>query len=225
MSTVADLAERKESPPLVRFERTAKEDKAESKKQGKYVARDVDMVLVTPPYSKDVFKKEAKSWFDDLAVDVANERIPASWVDKFKDSYERWKSGQELPLDGTPIRGWGVISPAQQENLIRVNILTVEDLSKINDEGTRRVGMGATELKNKALAWLAQLNDKGPLTQEMAELRNANSQLTQQVGTLTSQVEQLMAQLRTQPVAQPAAPAQPESQEIAAGDILEGDMI
>ena len=184
-----------------------------------------DMVLVTPPYSKDVFKKEAKSWFDDLAVDVANERIQASWVDKFKDSYERWKSGQELPLDGTPIRGWGVISPAQQENLIRVNILTVEDLSKINDEGTRRVGMGATELKNKALAWLAQLNDKGPLTQEVAELRNANSQLTQQVGTLTSQVEQLMAQLRTQPVAQPAAPAQPESQEIAAGDILEGDMI
>jgi hypothetical protein len=185
---VADRAERQ---AYVRFKRVAVENKAESIKQGKFVAIDVDFALITPPYSKDVVELKVKTWFDNLEVDANAQRIPREWVQNYRAAYKAWLNGQEMPLSGTPIRGWGVLSPAQQENLIRQNILTVEDLAGVNDEGARRIGMGAIELKNKAIAWLRQLDDKGPLTQECAALKAENAALRIQVETLTRQVAEL----------------------------------
>jgi hypothetical protein len=62
----------------------------------------------------------------------------------------------------------------------------------INDEGIRRIGMGGVDLKRKANAWLAQLQDKGPLTQKVASVEAENDQLRMQVETLAKQVSQLM---------------------------------
>lgn len=216
--SVGDLTDRKERPAYVRFERVPVEDKAASQREGHYVARDVDMALITPPYSKDVFKIKVKQWFANLEQDIHNGRIDPKWVEDYKDAYRRWQNGQEIPLNGTAIRGWGVISPAQQETLIRMNVLTVEDLAGINDEGIKRVGMGASDLKNKAVAWLAQLKDKGPLTQEIAAIKAENSLLKSNVETLTGQVQALMAQVKTQ---QGFGGGQAESQAIGASDILD----
>lgn len=198
MSSVGDMLERKERPAYVRFERVAVEDKAASLAAGHYVARDVDYALITPPYSKDIFKSKVTQWLDDLEQQVRNDRINPDWVKTYKEAYRAWQNGQEIPLSGTAIRGWGVISPAQQETLIQMNMLTVEDLAAINDEGQKRIGMGALDLKNKAKAWLAQLQDKGPLTQEMAAVKAENNILTSSVSNLTRQVEELTALVRSQ---------------------------
>ena len=192
MSAVGEFAERKDRPAYVRFERLAEEDIPASRAAGKFVAKDVDYVLITPPYSKDIFKQKVKDWLPQLDRDQSGGRIPQQWVDLYKDAYKRWQNGQEMPLNGSPIKGWGVISPAQQETLLRMNILTVEDLAGVNDEGVRRIGMGAVELKNKAQAWLAQLGDKGPLTMKMAALEQENGQLRGEVATLSRQVHELM---------------------------------
>jgi hypothetical protein len=96
-----------------------------------------------------------------------------------------------MPLDGEAIKGWGVISPAQQANLIAINIRTVEDLAAVNDEGLKRIGMGAGELRDKAKAWLSQLADKGPLTQENALLKGENFALKASVTLLESRVKEL----------------------------------
>ena len=213
MSTVGMVAEREERPALVRFERVAVEDKAASLQAGHYVAKDVDYALITPPYSKDVFKIKIPQWFANMQQDVANGRLPEKWERDYRDTYERWKAGQEIPLNGVPIKGWGVISPAQQETLTRLNILTVEDLAAVNDEGIRRIGMGAVELKNKAKAWLAQIKDKGPLTQEVAALKTENDVLKASVAALEKRVELLSRQDHAEDAV--------ESSEIAASDILE----
>jgi len=155
----------------VRFEKIAQEDKAASLAAGHYVARDVDMALITPPYSKDIMKYKVSSWFEQLKTDSLNGRIPADWVDRYKAAYESWQKGQELPVDGIPIKGWGVCSPAQQETLIKMHILTVEQLADINHEGLQRIGMGAIELKNKATAWLKSLKKSGAITLENVELK------------------------------------------------------
>ena len=207
------VAEREERPALVRFERVAVEDKAASLQAGHYVAKDVDYALITPPYSKDVFKIKIPQWFANMQQDVANGRLPEKWERDYRDTYERWKAGQEIPLNGVPIKGWGVISPAQQETLTRLNILTVEDLAAVNDEGIRRIGMGAVELKNKAKAWLAQIKDKGPLTQEVAALKTENDVLKASVAALEKRVELLSRQDHAEDAV--------ESSEIAASDILE----
>lgn len=218
--SVGELTDRKERPAYVRFERVAVEDKAASLREGHYIARDVDMALITPPYSKDIFKIKVPQWFANLEQDIHNGRIDPKWVEDYKEAYRRWQNGQEIPLNGTPIKGWGVISPAQQETLIRMNVLTVEDLAGINDEGVKRVGMGGTDLKNKAAAWLAQLKDKGPLTQEISALKAENSLLKSNVETLTGQVQSLLAQVKAQQGFSGSQIAA-EAQSIGASDILD----
>lgn len=220
--SVEAVLERAERPAFVRFKRRSVENKAESLKQSKYVGLDIDYALVTPPYSKDVVEIKVDQWLLNLEQDKRNNRIPASWVDMYQEQYRRWKAGEEMPVNGTPIRGWGVTSPTQQEMLIRLNILTVEDLAGVNDEGLRRIGMGAMELKNKAVAWLRTLNDRGPLTQENAALKRENEVLQTQLATALKQNEALMAMLAKQTDPAPPGPVA-DGEVITASDLLDDE--
>lgn len=195
MSVVGEFFERKDRPAYVRFERVAVDDPQATATQGHYVARDLDMVLITPPYSRDVFKIEAPQWIANMKQDVLNDRLPKAWMEQYLDAYARWQNGQEIPLVGTPIKGWGVLSPAQQKTLIELTILTVEDLAGITDEGIHRVGMGAIDLRTKATAWLSQLDNKGPLTLENAQLKQDKDLLNGEIETLKHQVAVLTARV------------------------------
>lgn len=187
--------QRDDRPAYVRFERVAVENKAASLEAGHYVAMDVDMALITPPYSKDVMKYKVKAWFSILEQDVRNGRIPQSWLDRYKEAYAAFQKGQDLPLTGSPIKGWGIISPAQQETLIKMSVLTVEDLAAMNDEGIKRIGMGAIDLKNKAKAWLSQLNNTGALALQMAELQKQFANLESVNKTQEEKIETMKREL------------------------------
>lgn len=200
MDSIGAVMDRKTIPALVRFERRPVEDKAASVAAGRYVAKDVDYAIITPPYSKDEQIKKVTQFLDDNEVKVTHGKISPEQAEFYKKQYEAWKRGQELPLVGTPIRGWSVISPAQQEMLIRLNIPTVEYLAEINDEGTKAVGMGALDLKRKAKAWLAQAQDKGPLTQQMAAIQAENDVLKGSVESLMRQLDEVKRMLPTGPM-------------------------
>ena len=96
-------------------------------------------------------------------------------------------------MEGTPIKGWAVIPPSQQEAIVRAGVRTVEDLAQMNGEAMARIGMGAVMLKNKALAWVAQAQDKGPLTMEMAHIKQENDLLKLNLEKLTETVRALQA--------------------------------
>lgn len=196
--SVGEALDRKERPAYVRFERRPIEDRNASALQGRYIANDVDFALVTPPYSRDVFEQKAVDWLAEMQRQVGFGRLPEEWYDKYVEQFEKWKKGEEIPLNGSAIKGWGVISPAQQEMLVKIGVLTVEDLALVNDEGCRRIGMGGGELRDKAKAWLSQLSDKGPLTQENAALKAENSALKKDILSLRGKVEELSARLEIQ---------------------------
>lgn len=210
---------RENRPAYVRFERIVIEDKEASIKAGRYVGREIDMALITPSYSRDVFKQKVPQWLAQLEADLLNERIPAEWVANYKKAYELWKNGQEIPLNGTPIRGWQPISPAQQESLVRLNILTVEDLAGVNDEGIKRIGMGAVEMKQKALAWLAAAEDKGRLSQEVSRLMSEVRSLTQTVKSQQETIEALKGARADDPVIE-LGDIQPDAYAGLSGDEL-----
>lgn len=191
--SVLGMVETKERPPLARFERRGVEDRALSAEKDRYMERDEDFALITPPGSRDIFVTTVKEWFDEMKRQVREQRLPEEWYERYQKQYAAWKVGEELPLDGSPIKTWGVISPAQQKNLITLNILTVEDLARLNDEGMRRIGMGAVDLRNKAIAWLKQLDDKGGLTIAHAALKAENEALKTQLDLLSKQVQALAA--------------------------------
>lgn len=219
--SVIDIAEsRKDRPAYLRFYRKGVENKAASAEAGRAVMEDKDFVVVTPPYGKDNVVYVIDEWVPRLKDMVQRGKIPAQWQELYLRQYEAWKNGQELPVNGTPIKGWGVISPATQENIIHCNIRTVEDLAAVNEDGMRRLGMGAMDLRNKAKAWLAQLNDKGPLTQQMSAVQNENDILKGSVASLQRQIDEMQKLLATRGA---AVTAEPAGDTIAADDILDNE--
>jgi hypothetical protein len=220
--SVGALSQKKEIPAHVRFEIRTVEDKSATRAAGRYVAKDVDYVIITAPYSdgKENVHQKVSDWLVYLDREVESGRMPHEWEERYKAMYRKWKAGQEMPLDGTPIKGWGVIAPALQETLLRCGIHTVEELAQINDTGMRSVGMGAQDLKNKAVAWLAQLQDKGPLTQQMAALKRENESQKGKIETLIRQIEELRKMIPA-PTPAPTPPdAVPTRAEISAEDVL-----
>lgn len=197
--SVGDLINREERPAYVQFERRAIEDKAASIRDGVYRAKDVDYALVTPPYSKDCMEQKVTQWLENVEKNVRDGRIPQTWADQWKTAYRHWKDGQEMPVNGTPIKGWGVISPSQQETLIRINCRTVEDLAIINDEGIRRLGMGAIELRDKAKTWLASMNDHGSVSVKMAAIEQENRTLRASMETMAKQIDALKTMMPQSP--------------------------
>ena len=193
MSSVVDLATREERPPYVRFERRAVEDKAASLAAGHWVGKDVDYVKITPAYTKDVIVRDVAGWFEKLKQDERNGRVPNTWIPYYQRAYKAWQDGQEPPIEGTPIRGWSVISPAQQEMLCGLQILTVEDLARLPEDSFRRVGMGAAKLKNLAIAAVKAAKEHGPLVMENAEMKAALELANANIKTLTAQVNDLKA--------------------------------
>jgi hypothetical protein len=192
--SVGDLVERTERPPMVRFKREAVDDPKATAENGRYTSRDVDYAHVTPPYSKDLFIAKVETWFRNQEMNVKNGRIPPEWLYHWKKAYEAFKNGEELPLNGTPIKTWNAISPAHIKNLIAINILTVEDLAGCNDQGLQRIGMGARDLVAKAKNWLSTSNDVGKATQKITALEKELNAMKLDNESLREKIEYLKRQ-------------------------------
>lgn len=218
---VADMLEREERPAYVRFEKRAIENKRESLRLGRYVGQDVVFVLVTPPYSKDCHEEVAENWLKKQQVNVMNGRVPEKWFEFWKESYSRYMKGEELPVNGTPIKTWSAISPNQIKTLLGIGIYTIEDLANCNDEGLKRIGMGANDLRNRAKDWLRAANDHGPLVSEITELKKENGRLKAQNEELINKVNILKSQVENQNV--PRETYQETEAEITAADLLDND--
>lgn len=177
--------------PYVAFESRTEEDVLESKKQGRMVWKDQHYARITPPGSRDVHYEKIPGWWDKMELEAKSGRVMPEWLDRWKGAYEKWKQGQELPVDGTPIRGWNMLSGSQQENVIACNILTVESLAVATSEAMGRLGMGALELKRRAEAWLAQQSTIEPAAMKMSALQRENDVLKETIANLTEKVEAL----------------------------------
>lgn len=184
-------------PPYVSFERRAVEDRTASVKAGHYVSRDVDIATITRPGSRDSLDKEAVVWLKELQEKARKKDIPETWYRAFSDSYKAWKEGEEVPENGTPIKGWPVLSPAAQKDLISTGIRTVEDLAAMNDADFQSVGTGALAYKQKAVAWLLAAKDTGKATEEIAKLATQVSELVALAKAQSEEIKALKSQLPT----------------------------
>lgn len=201
MSSVIELASEldKQSgkPAYIEFSTVAKELKKRSEEEGRYVAIDVDMVTVRQIGGTDSCVFQVDSWMKQNRIDVKGGRLPEQHAAYYEKAYARWKAGQELPVEGTPIKTWPVLAPSQVKLLVDIGIRTVEELAAINDEVKMRIGMGAGTLKTKAMAWLAQSKDKGAITMQMSSLQQENDTLKLNLAALSEQVEALRSERKS----------------------------
>lgn len=183
--------------PYVAFESRTEEDKKASNEEGRIIMREKHYARITPPGSRDVHYEAIPEWWGKLELEAKTGRILPEWLTRWQANYEQFKKGQEIPLEGTPIRGWKLLTGAQQEMCIQANILTVEDLATIPAEGISRIGMGGQELRRRAEAWLIQWQSSEEAIVKLLALQRENDVLKETVANLTSKVEELSAQIDT----------------------------
>lgn len=186
----------KDRPAYVRFERKPVEDRQASVNAGHSVSRDIDYAIVTPVGTKDEIPKLMSDWIPELKQKVKEGRLPASHEEFYIKAYEAWKKGEEAPVDGTPIKDWPVLSPAQRTNCLTANIRTVEDLAVASGEALTRIGMGGQEMKQKAEAWLKASSSIGIVVQENTALKIKAATLEQSVRDLQEKNEKLAQALQ-----------------------------
>ncbi len=187
-------------PPYVQWESRAVEDRTASLANGHYTSKNVDFAVITRPGSRDTIEKEALPWLAELRLKAQKKEIPENWYPAFVESHKFWKDGEELPLTGTPIKGWPVLSPAAQKDLVQMGIRTVEDLAAFSDSELGLIGTGAASYKQKAQAWLAAASGPGKVAEQLSSLQTQLSELL----TLTQKQAEEIKTLRTQvPQAEP----------------------
>ena len=106
--------------------------------------------------------------------------------------YKAWKEGQEMPLEGTPLAQWPMVSRGQVETLRTINLRTVEELAATTDGDFARIGPGARDLREKARAWLKVAADTGKIA---AELKSRDDQIAS-LQALAKQQAEDMQELR-----------------------------
>lgn len=187
-----------ERPPYVQFETRAVEDRDASIREGRYMAKNVDYALITPAGSKDVVERVAEEWLAQIRMKASMNppQVNLQHANHFEQIYEAWKKNNTLPEDGTPIKGWQVITPAEQVNILSANVRTVEDLAVLNEQGLQRIGMGARNLQEKAKAWLKSANDHGKVTNEMAAIKVKMENQEKKIDDLTTLNARLINDLK-----------------------------
>jgi hypothetical protein len=87
-------------------------------------------------------------------------------------AYEAWKSGNEVPSDGTPLAAWAGVTPDQVQFMIRMGIRTIEAVRDMTDTtATRLPWPNARQLPKLAADYLSGRDtaDKDRVIADMAE--------------------------------------------------------
>lgn len=134
-----------------------------SDEEGRKVLVDKERAIITLPGGKNVHRKIIT---DELLDEWRNGKWrngqmikgPAPWA---IHAYEQWRQGNEIPEHGTPLKNWPPVTPSFLKTCLAANVRTVEDLAGLNDDGMKRLGIGALNWKRQAHEWLNAANNQG----------------------------------------------------------------
>lgn len=143
---------------------------------------EVDKTLLVKFYLKSV-QNQAKSKAENRPVFVEKTYIdiktpgsrdgaarPATMRDKqrFPQHFAAFEQRMAMPVEGTPLCEWPLITRSMAEEMSFMNIKTVEQLADLND-GLAGKFMGAMTFKQKAKKWLEQAAE-GKMSTELQEI-------------------------------------------------------
>lgn len=169
----------------LQFETRAKAVPGETTESGAQVFVDVDHVLVTPQGSHDQLDVEAEAWIS------GKEQMRDTFARQYRDEYNAWKEGKEPVVNGTDIKMWPSISPAELKTLQAARVRSVEELAGANDGVIKMLGMGGTTLVERAKAWLASTGSNGKVAAMVEDLQAQINNMQQQMAEKDEQIADL----------------------------------
>ena len=129
----------------VDFELRPEEDREASISQGMPVFKDVEYAVITMPGGGLVVDKVIS---DELLREwkhgSGNRKPPSPFAHA---AYEEWKDGREISVNGSDLKNWPGVTPAQLKMCLAAVVRTVEDLADANADTLRKLGMGSHALE------------------------------------------------------------------------------
>jgi hypothetical protein len=161
----------------VRFFAKATQDGEQTALQGRPIFKEVDYIQIVLPGDR---------------TNTVVRPVSAVDAERFRLQFEHWKrTKEEQMLQGTPLEAWGIMNLAQIEEYRYFGVRTIDQMAELRDDVCQKI-MGATPLKQRAIAFLAMAKDKAPLQAVQAELVKRD----EQIESLTKAVEAQAAELK-----------------------------
>lgn len=128
------------------------------------------------------------------SLSIPVERVNDVHRERWPEQYKRFKAGQEMAHEGTPLEMWPPIaSKAQVLFLKHHEVHTVEGLAQVSDFNLNKLGMGARQLRDLARSFLSSAERNAMTNSLMKEnerlgmdLLDAQKQINELKGICTS---------------------------------------
>lgn len=119
---------------------------------------------------------------------------PMLW-DYVRSLYENWLKNETIEREGLALESWPAITKGQIKACKGLGLHTVEDIALATDSIRQRLGLGASDLMDKAKAFVANKADSAvankvaaleaqlaQMAQDLAEARETNDRLAAEAG-------------------------------------------
>lgn len=159
--------------------------------RGYEVPRIVTFILVSPHGHKgDPIEFFADEFVERKDREAREGRYDMAWVREFRDGLAMFRDGKEVPRHGTPIITWERILKSRREALAR-RYPTVEDLAAVPDSSLGDIGLDGRVLRDMARGDIQAKTDLSPLVKELADAKEENRRLQEQMATLAARMDAL----------------------------------
>ena len=161
----------------VEFTVEAVHQPALSEQEGRPIYKDVPHIRIHFPgdRTKQIFRPV--KYEDDYLGPADPRRFPMQWA--------QFSAQQEQVQTGTPVEHWGPLTKSEAMMLKGIHIHTVEQLAGVSDSNLS--WLGARQLRDKAVAWLAQAEGG----KEVIRLEAENELLKQDLAMQKQQLKEL----------------------------------
>lgn len=185
--------------PVMRYDEKLGRDVPDLDETGVQKRKAVDMVDIAPigrsisqitPHSVSSLSKlpPKESADGNPAVKMAWDR----W-ERVEPAYKAWKTGQEMPVSGTPLSAWHGLTQEQAEALRSMGLRSVEELAELSDGVVSKIPFpGARDIIAAAQMFL-KAADRNKIVQQVASVEAENKTLKDQLEEMRKIVLEMQA--------------------------------
>jgi hypothetical protein len=150
---------------------------------------------------RDIFKPEERveiimPGISQLTKPV--EKVNQSHIERWPEEYKKFKSGQEMSVDGIPLEQWPILKREQVLELKYLGFMTVEQVASMSEHAIQRIPMLGRRLKELAGAYLDDEKASAVLARATGETERLESIVAEQnakIENLSSMLERVSTQL------------------------------
>lgn len=154
------------------FKAMAIKDEAATKKAGRPIFKDVEMVEIVIAGDRH-FRPTVGA--HDFWKNIEGEAI--TYAMRWPDQYRRFKEGRAQTAEGTPVEELPFLTQAKRYELKALGIYTADALAALDGKNLKTLGIGGRELKDQARAYLDNAHGSANVTAMARELAAVRAEL------------------------------------------------